>query len=306
MVQPSKLKPTSRGLAVVTGAAGILGPGLCATLKAEGWTVAACDLSGDEFVNAENYGFPVPCDGEFYADLTSPAACQSLIAEIEATLGPPKLLVNNAVNEAFVASLPEMTPEIFSASTQLNLGAPIFLTQAALPSLSQQMGSVVMISSVRVQRFAPRRMLYSVTKAAVEKLTEALAYELTDKGVRVNCVRVGSVPGLAFMRPILRKLEPAMARELCDHVLPAHLNGENRDGSVRSHGKPSDIGSAICYLASDEAAFINGVILPVDGGFAVRGPGSSGGPSILNQSLDRMRTWLAARGLEELMNERSE
>ncbi len=292
-------------VAVVTGATGIMGPCICATLRADGWRVAACDLSARHFKRslAIEHLAPIPRDAEFYADLSDPLACGRMIAEIEATLGPVSLLVNNAIDGTLKGTLPEIDPGHFSKLMNLTLGAPLFLTQAALPSLIRNKGSVVMISSVRVHTFATGSLLYSVAKSAVEKLTETLACELSDQGVRVNCIRVGSVPGWAFMQPVLEKLTAEQAERLCDEVLPDHLQGHGKDVGVRRQGVPMDVAMAVRFLSSVDAGFIHGAILPVDGGLGFRRRSSAEATALYARSLERVREWLVREGLDHLLGE---
>lgn len=303
MTEPS-LKSQSQGpVAVVTGAAGIVGPGICRALSADGWRVAACDLSEAHFASAENLGASIPRAATFYADLTTTTACAELIADIETSLGPIGLLVHGAVDDRIGGSLKRLTPEVFSQTMALNLAAPLFLVQAARASLIETGGSVVLISSVMAQNFARRRLLYTVSKSALETLTRGLAFELAHHGVRVNCVRIGSVPGPAFLRPLLEKLDPDQARRLCEAVMPAHESGHGEEAGVRLSGRPDDIGAAVAYLASPKAEFVHGAIFPVDGGFDLRPPRRREGMSGTKRTKVLVREWLAAEGLDHLLEE---
>lgn len=293
-------KPDSR-VAVVTGAAGIIGPSICKELQNAGWRVAACDVDQASFREIESYAQKVPCTVEFYADLSSASACSALIHQVEEQLGPVQLLVNNAVYDGPSASLDEIGSDTFAKVMQMNLGAPLFLTQAALPSLTRSRGSVIMMSSVLTRTFRKNSILYAASKAALEKTTETLAFELSDKGVRVNCIRVGYVPGAAFIRPLLRKLPPHQARQLYDYVMPLHNSGHIPPTHPPFRGHPQHIASVVRFLASDEAEYLHGAILPADGGFWFRTSNLDGSP--MKKSYELVRNWLRNNGLEYLEEE---
>ncbi len=299
----SKSIPLSapRPVAVVTGAAGTIGPAICGKLHAAGWRVAACDLSQSHFQKAQSLAYDDSPfhDGEFYADLTSPSACKQLIEEVNTRLGPVSLIVHGAVDGGLVANLSQISPQQFSKEMALNVGAPLFLTQAALPSLIQTRGSVILISSIRINAFTKDSLLYSTSKAAVEKLTEALAFELSDSGVRVNCIRVGSIPGWDFARQILDQLQPEQRKRICEGALPGLLYGHGETAGVRKRGIPADAAAAVLYLASSDAEFIQGAVLPVDGGFSLRRQSPSHAPAIFEKTREGMRKQIDAQELDD-------
>lgn len=265
--------PTKTGhqrVALVTGAAGIIGPGICSVLRADGWAVAAADRSPEEFELTARFQEPVEAEAYFYADLADGDACERLVAEVEAKLGPIALLVNNAAMPQPKSAPGGITHADYQRLLAVNLMAPYFLTQSALPSLKSARGSVVMISSGLAHAPFEGATLYGVSKAALERQTEYLAFELAASGVRVNGIRVGSVPGAHFMRSTLQDLPEEQARTLHDGVMAAHRTDVAGEGELPLLGRPEDIGHAIRFLASPEARMINGCILPVDGGLFLR------------------------------------
>lgn len=259
-------KSTDRKIALVTGAAGIVGPSICESLKNSGWEVAAAGHTKESFERYKNLnGQPHPADIYLAADLTSADACHQLVKEAEDTLGPLSLLVHNATgNKRPPASLAEMTKEYCSAVFRVDAEAAIHLAQAALPSLKKTKGQIINMSSTRRYSLTSGCFVYTAAKAAVEGLTEALAFELLDDGIRVNAIRLGSVPGDAFLRPVLEKLDPVIAARLRADITRKHREEMQSSGMLCA--SPQEIGTIIAFLVSDAGRFINGTILDVDGG----------------------------------------
>ena len=264
---------STRSLALVTGAAGIIGPSICRELKNHGWTVAAAGRSLESFERHRQFhNEPHPADAFFAADLSDAAACARMVREVEEQTGPVALLVNNATgNTNPPASFEEATPDYCLQVMQVDVLAAVYLSQAALPSLRSNHGQIINVSSVRARHFYRGSFIYAAAKAALETLTEAMAFELQDEGVRVNDVRVGAIPGDAFLRPALEKLEPALAARIHAEVMAAHHTESQKSGLPC--GTPQDIAKVIAFLASPAARFINGAIIPVDGAFGAANAG---------------------------------
>ncbi|MBY8977895.1 SDR family oxidoreductase [Rhodobacteraceae bacterium NNCM2] len=146
----------------------------------------------------------------------------------------------------------EWTAEGFSFVLDVNLRAMMSCCQAALPALERNQGSIVNISSVWGHFGSPRTPAYSASKTGVQGLTRSLAAAWGPKGVRVNAVS----PGWVYTRVSQVALDDVDRRnKLLERIPMGRL------------GVPDDIAKGICFLMSDEAGYVNGACLPVDGGF---------------------------------------
>jgi len=174
---------------------------------------------------------------------------------LENSFGPADILVNNAginLKKDFL----ELTDEEFERIIRTNQFAVFsFTRELAKKMVARGKGAVVMISSMASQYGIPKVVAYSASKSAVEGMTRAMAVELSPLGVRVNCIAPGFI-----------------ATEMSAKALN---NDKERMQKVLSRtpmaklGQPSDIGNAVVYLCSDEAGYVTGVVLPVDGGNSI-------------------------------------
>jgi NAD(P)-dependent dehydrogenase (short-subunit alcohol dehydrogenase family) len=188
-------------------------------------------------------------------DLVAAAGIPDFVASIERDFGAVDILVNNAginLKKDFL----ELTDEEFDRIVKTNQYAVFsFTREVAKKMVPRGRGSIVMISSMASQYGIPKVVAYSASKSAVEGMTRAMAVELSPLGVRVNCIAPGFI-----------------ATEMSAKALN---NDKERMHKVLSRtpmaklGQPSDIGNAVVYLSSDEAGYITGVVLPVDGGNSI-------------------------------------
>jgi NAD(P)-dependent dehydrogenase (short-subunit alcohol dehydrogenase family) len=188
-------------------------------------------------------------------DLSATEGIPGFVDAIEQKFGAVDILVNNAginLKKDFL----ELTDEEFDRIVKTNQYAVFsFTRELAKKMVPRGSGSIVMISSMASQYGIPKVVAYSASKSAVEGMTRAMAVELSPLGVRVNCIAPGFI-----------------ATEMSAKALN---NDKERMQKVLSRtpmaklGQPSDIGNAVVYLSSDEAGYVTGVVLPVDGGNSI-------------------------------------
>jgi NAD(P)-dependent dehydrogenase (short-subunit alcohol dehydrogenase family) len=308
MNAPDQPLPAFPKVALITGAAGIIGPEIARILKEAGWKIAAADYSKANFERHRVLqGTNLDADLCLIGDLARREDCVHLVEETTARLGPLGLLVNGATANTQQAPLAALDEATVDRLLRVDLLAPLYLSQAAAAGLGETRGLIVNLSSVRVHDIVPGNLLYTVAKAGLEKMTEALAVELAPLRVRVNAIRIGAVPGNAFLRAAADLLPPELAAKLQADILPAHTALGSRYSLTGRAGLASDIGNMIAYLASPAGEFINGAVLPVDGGFVLSQQANSrqpaGEPSLsarwANDPRGELRKWLQEKGLAD-------
>jgi meso-butanediol dehydrogenase / (S,S)-butanediol dehydrogenase / diacetyl reductase len=240
-------------VAIVTGGSMGIGRSTALQLAAEGAHVVACarrkprlDDLADAIAERGGSFTGVELD---VADVEGFAA---LIADTAAAHGRLDVLVNNAPS-VIGGMVVTQTIEQWRANFGVSVDSVFIGVQAALKVMQAQgYGSIVNVSSVSSLRAGIAAAAYSAAKAAVNQFTMCAAMEAAPYNVRVNVVAPGAVqtPGLDASTMKSKAMQDAMAGAI----------------PMRRIGTPEEIAQAICFLASDEAAFITGVVLPVDGG----------------------------------------
>ncbi len=169
--------------------------------------------------------------------------------------GRVDILVNNA-GFMFEKSLDELSFDDWNQMLAVNLSAPVFLSKQLLPLLRQQNGaSIVNVGSIEGLAANPEHAAYCATKGGIHALTRALAVDLGGDGIRVNAVAPGWIRSELSDNYINAQADPAAAWE--------GLLGMHPVGRV---GEPEDVGKLVVYLASDDAAFVSGQVIVIDGG----------------------------------------
>lgn len=188
-------------------------------------------------------------------DITAAGEPARLVAAAEALAGPVTCLINNA-GVHLKKSAVETTEAEFMTVIDTHVRAAFALTRAVAPGmLARGSGSILFTASMTTLIGMPKVVAYSAAKAAYGGLVRALASEFGPQGVRVNAIAPGWIES-----PMLRQaLSGDPARE-------AKILARTPMGRF---GHPDDIGHAAVYLASDAAKFVNGVILPIDGGASI-------------------------------------
>lgn len=232
-------------VALVTGAAGGQGQAIANRLRAKGFSVAACDLRIDDLRTAVD---EVGDDGviALELDVTSPQQWDFVIAEVVGRFGSLSALVNCA-GVLHRAPLTEETAEGFETAWRVNCLGPFLGTRAALDQLRQAANpSIVNICSTGAIRPFPQHSAYGSSKWALRGLTQTVAAELAPSGIRVNAV---------FPGPI--------ATSMLDEETQTRLAEASMSGRI---GEPGEVADAVAFLVSDEASFITGSELVIDGG----------------------------------------
>jgi 2-hydroxycyclohexanecarboxyl-CoA dehydrogenase len=227
--------------AVVTGGGSGIGQAVAQRLRADGLHVATLDLN--------------PSDDEFAytADVTDRAAVDTALDTVHAQLGPVTVLVNAAGLERF-KRFTDIKFEDWQRVIDVNLNGVFHCIQAVLPDMIEAgWGRIVNISSSSTHSGQPFMSPYVAAKSAVNGLTKSLALEYGPSGITVNAVPPGFID-----TPMLRKSE---ARGLLGDT-----QKQIEATPVRRIGRPEDIAAACAFLISDEAGYITGQILGVNGG----------------------------------------
>jgi NAD(P)-dependent dehydrogenase (short-subunit alcohol dehydrogenase family) len=237
---------------LVTGAASGIGLGIAQRFMSEGATVIATDLN-PEALNAMQLDGPGALHTRV-SDAGSPSAIAELASWIEAEFGSLDVLVNNA-GYTIAKNPEEVVEEEYHAQMNVMLTGPVFYVKHLASLLRKSPnGSVVNISSASAVVTAPGYCPYALAKAAIVKFSEDSAVQVP--GVRHNAVMPGFIE-----TPILKKVYGEDAPAQMSAMLAA-LEPVGRLGT------PEDVANCVAFLASDEASYINGTSLVVDGGLS--------------------------------------
>lgn len=237
-------------IALVTGGSGALGGAICRALAATHHVVAGCFRHPEraEVLTAELRAQGHAAEALAF-DVRDARAIQAAVDGIVQRLGGLDCLVNSAgcSHDGLLASL---APEDLVETHTVNVLGTLFCIRAAIPSLMQgDCARIVNLSSAVAHRATAGIAAYAATKGAVEALTRALAVELGPKHITVNAVSPGYVEGGLGRGPLERV--GAYVRDLVPTGRAA---------------TPEDVAQVVTFLASPAAAYVNGVVLPVDGG----------------------------------------
>jgi NAD(P)-dependent dehydrogenase (short-subunit alcohol dehydrogenase family) len=242
--------------AIVTGGASGIGLAITERLARDGAKVSVFDLDGDAAEQAAKTiraagGEAIGCA----VDVSDRAEVDDAVERTRHDLGPVLVLVNCAGKDAFDKFM-DITTALWERILAVNLTGTFHCTQAVLPDmLEAQWGRIVNISSSSAQTGAERMAHYASSKAGMIGLTKSLALELGRFGITVNTVPPGAI-------------DTPMSRRSADagRFRGGTLDDVARTLPVRRIGRPEDIAAACAYLVSDEAGYVTGQIIGVNGG----------------------------------------
>lgn len=246
-------------VSLVTGAGSGIGRATAIRLAREGSKVVITDVNqaGLDATRATIEG-----DGgevlSQIAELATVSDIHALIAAAEARFGALNVVINNAGIHSG-GTVESFTPEEWDRVHAINAKAPFFLIQSALPLLKRSGGSIVNVSSMAGLLGQDSMPVYCSSKGAVVALTRALAQDLAPFGIRVNCVCPGPTDTAQPATFLARFNEEEQAR-LKEHWYDRVL--------IKRSASSDEIANSVVFLASDEASYSTGLILPVDGGYA--------------------------------------
>ncbi len=234
-------------VALVTGGTRGIGGAISKALKAAGYTVAASYAGND--AAAEKFktetGIPV-----YKWDVASFEACTEGVRKVEAEFGPVEVLVNNA-GITRDGAFHKMTLEQWSAVINTNLGSLFNMTRPVIEGMrARKFGRIINISSINGQKGQFGQVNYSAAKAGDIGFTKALALENAKTGITVNAI----CPGY-----INTEMVQAVPKEVVEKSILPHIPASRL-------GEPEEIARAVVFLASDDAGFITGSTLSINGG----------------------------------------
>jgi NAD(P)-dependent dehydrogenase (short-subunit alcohol dehydrogenase family) len=240
-------------VAVVTGAGQGLGEAIARRLAAEGAAVAVVDVEGNL---ADGVAREIQAAGSqaaaVRADVTDRASVRAMVEEVGRRLGEPDILVNNAGGFTKLRTLLEIEEDEWDAILALNLKSAYLCSRAVLPGMiARRGGRIVSLSSAAARSLTNFSAAhYAAAKAGILGFTRHLAYEVGQYGITVNAV----APGTTLTARVRRARTPEDQARIASLIPLGRL------------GLPEDTAGAVAFLASDDAAYVSGVTLDVNGG----------------------------------------
>jgi NAD(P)-dependent dehydrogenase (short-subunit alcohol dehydrogenase family) len=248
---------TETRTAIVTGGASGMGRATALRLARDRHAVGVLDIDVD---GAESAAAQIVAAGgkaiAIKADLGERGQIEAAVAETRARLGPITILVNNAALESF-APVSEVCEADWDRLMAVNLKGAFILAQAALPDMvAAGWGRIINISAFGAQIGAPNMALYTATKGGLISMTRSMAVELGRQGITVNSVSPGFI-------------DTPMARRAIDgDLFPVPYEQIIATYPIPRLGLPEEIAAAVAFFASEEAGYVTGQLLGVNGGTA--------------------------------------
>ncbi|MFM9086031.1 MAG: SDR family oxidoreductase [Acidimicrobiia bacterium] len=232
--------------ALVTGGGAGIGRTIADEMTREGARVMVADLDATT-------------SPDVIADCADTADVDRVFEVVRARLGGLDVLVNNMGVKGPTGAVEDLDPDAYDECVRINLGSAFRCTRRAVPMLVERRGSIVNVSSTAGQWGYPYRSPYAAAKWGVIGLTKTWAMELGPRGVRVNAICPGSVNG--------PRMDRVIADESAERGVPPEVLRETyaRQASLRSFVDAIDVARSAVYLSSDDARFVSGQVLFVDG-----------------------------------------
>jgi NAD(P)-dependent dehydrogenase (short-subunit alcohol dehydrogenase family) len=254
---PDRIRLDGR-VAVVTGAAGVIGTATIRLLAERGAKIVAVDRREDDLKSAVR---DLPASAEAMAvaaDVTQEDEVADYVRAARDRFGTIDVFHNNAGIEGEIKSIPDYPLETFRKVLDVNVVGVFLGMKHVLPvMLAKNKGSIINTASIAGLMGSPQIAVYSASKHAVIGLTKSAAWECTNTGVRINCVCPGMIDS-RMLSAIIAGRNPGNAPVPNDRLverIPA-----------RRLGQASEVASIVAFLASDEASYVSGSAYTVDGG----------------------------------------
>lgn len=241
-------------IAVVTGGGSGIGQATAAKLASEGADIAVADVNSTD----ETKGLVEAAGGRFFSkqcDVSDEAQVKTFAAQVRDALGPVDILVNNAA-VVLVGGFEEITLAQWQRLFSVNVNGYFLVSQAFVGDLKRsKAGRIINISStIHLESYQDMMVPYITSKVAINGFTGALAADLSKYNITVNAVAPSVVR------------TPFTEAHLPEEFFAEHIQRQN----IKRQQKPEDLANMIAFIASDEASFVTGQFIPVDGGLSRR------------------------------------
>jgi acetoacetyl-CoA reductase len=242
----------AKRIVLVTGGMGGLGESICTKMADEGYVVATTyspgnKTAGEWLTGMKTRGYDFR---GYAADVSDFDSCAACVHKLQSEVGPVDVLVNNAGITRDM-TFKKMTKADWDAVIHTNLDSVFNMTKQVLDGMVERTwGRVINVSSVNAQKGAFGQTNYSAAKAGMHGFTKALAYEVARKGVTVNTISPGYIG---------TKMVTAIPQDILDTKILPQI-------PLNRLGLPAEVAGLIIYLASDEAAFVTGANISINGG----------------------------------------